>query len=67
MIIDVGITRYLRNVLVGTYFKSVEVTSSWYTPQVYFNEELKEDFLNSEEYDAIVMKWQNKNYVFKRK
>lgn len=48
--------------------KEIEVNSSWYTAQNYFDENLKERLLDDEDdIWSVILRWNNKNYEFKRK
>lgn len=67
MIINLKATFWNGKEKVSEFEDEVEVTSSWYTGQNYFDQTLKDDLLSTDEYDTVILKWQNKNYVFKRK
>jgi hypothetical protein len=69
MIIKVKIQLYDKDMkLRSTEEKDVEVNSSWYTAQIYFNDNYKSELIDDNtDLQAVVLKWQNKNYVFKRK
>jgi hypothetical protein len=64
MIINVKISKCKDDICEHTQ-SSVEVNSSWYTVQNYFNDNIKEEFLKSDN-DTIVIDWKNKIYEFKR-
>jgi hypothetical protein len=48
--------------------KEIEISNSWYTVQNYFDENYRAQLLDDDD-DAhmITIKWQDKNYEFKRK
>jgi hypothetical protein len=66
VIIKAKVELYDGDDLVADSVQDVEISNSWYTGQNYFDEHIKDELFTGY-CDRVVLKWQGKEYEFKRK